>query len=491
MYDLHIHVGSELESIKETHPSISWVSKCLLSKAMYVHEACSLARAAVADGLQHGSLTQLARLGARGAQPQNEQRDFHRLHDRTWGAGLEPQLVALTLKNENRSGNHRVDVPLIAPYEMFHHLYEHGNFRRNMLGDGSVNLREYWSLAMSQPWAANHPLQGKPEVWPWAIPIVWFTDGAEFTKGSQTEGVVYQWSSAIVEGITSMESKYLTAFLVGDTCLPITNDELVAYFAWCSKVWLAGRFPDTDFYGSPWPEGSWRCAMKNKPIAGPYFGVFSAVTHDAKARYETHHFANYYNCNYICESCLACVHPGRLSYCNFRKDAPWRNYRISHERYLQITPASIVSPWSQIPGWHLSRCLLDWMHCNHLGVGRDVTAQIAFDLCTWGYIGPGTLDEQLQRLWLQYRRWARKHKVPYSRRRFNSKVMGLNTEYAFPEMNSRTKAAHIKPLVHFLAMKARNAVGQKPADEHASLRAWTIWGLADTMFVFDTAGPHQ
>ena len=458
---------------------------------MYVHEACNLARAAQSDGLHQPSIHDLAKCGAFGASAQNELRDLHRLHDRMWGVGVQPQIIKLTLKNENRAGNHVVDLPVIAPYEMFHHLYNNGNFSRNMVGDGCIDLAHYWSVAMRQPWAVGHPLKGKPHLWKFAIPIVWFTDGAEFAKGSQTEGVVFQWSSAVVEGISSMESKYLAAFLIGDTFAPETNDELVAYLCWCGQVLLDGKFPASDFYDVPWPLGSWRWMQRGKSIAGPCVGAFCAVTHDAKARYLTHKFVNFYNCNYICESCMACSHIQRLTWTNFRSDAPWRKYRVTHEQYMDIIPAVVQSPWAKMPRWHLSRCLFDWMHCNHLGVGRDATAQVAVDLCKWGYLGPGTLDEQLQLLWVQYRRWCKRLKMPFSRRRFSCKVMGVSDEYSYPEMNGRTKAAHIKPLVHFLAHRAKSVIGRNAADTQAESRAWMIWGLAEAMYVCDTAGFQQ
>jgi hypothetical protein len=130
------------------------------------------------------------------------------------------------------------------------------------------------------------------------------------------------------------------------------------------------------------------------------------------------------------------------------------------------------------------------MHTVHLGIAKDVVAQVAVDLCRHNYMGPGTLDDQLKMLWLQYRRWCKRNRIPYSRRRFSAKIMGVSDadKYCYPEMNSRTKAAHMKPLIRFLAHKTVTTLGQQAADVQAELRSVTIWGLAEVMFIFDRGG---
>ena len=67
--------------------------------------------------------------------------------------------------------------------------------------------------------------------------------------------------------------------------------------------------------------------------------------------------------------------------------------------------------------------------------------------------------------------------------------MSVFDNLSFPVMNSRTKAAHVKPLIHFLAFKSNSVLGERPEDSDAELRAVAIWGLADMMYVFDTSEP--
>ena len=177
----------------------------------------------------------------------------------------------------------------------------------------------------------------------------------------------------------------------------------------------SGVFPSCDCFNVPWPSGSWRQKVAGTPIAEQYTGWFSAVTHDSKARYQTHGFRSYYNCNYICEICPAAQHIQRLSYANARDDAPWRGYALNHAAYLAATALDSLSPWCRVPGFSLDRALLDYMHCFHLGIGRDACGQWLHALCRYGYPGDGDLDTQLSRLWADFRLWCRTRKVPTSR----------------------------------------------------------------------------
>jgi hypothetical protein len=164
-------------------------------QAMQTHEACELARAAVNDGAtdSSGLIAGFAKCGADGRHPGNELRDFRRAYRRHFSSTLAPMLVKLTLKDENRSGAvHSVLTPILAPHEVFHHLYHEGGlatFKEAMVGD-NIELADYWSTLMQQDWSSDHPMRAKRDVWDRTVPLLFFTDGAEFSKGSAAEGSV-------------------------------------------------------------------------------------------------------------------------------------------------------------------------------------------------------------------------------------------------------------------------------------------------------------
>ena len=171
-------------------------------------------------------------------------------------------------------------------------------------------------------------------------------------------------------------------------------------------------------------------------------------------------------------------------------DARWRVWELSHDGYVGSTVPDQQTPWMSMPGFDYTRALYDWMHCCHLGVCRDVIAQLLRDYCRFHYQGPERMEEQLRSLWLRFRVWRKRHKVPSTKRKFTLAVIGLSSESesTYPELSSRVKAAHMKPLVYFLADLWRTAPPPHADDIYYDLRKWCIYGLAATMFVFDTGG---
>ena len=89
--------------------------------------------------------------------------------------------------------DHIVDIwtDVLAPYEVFHHMYMLGDFAKCMLSD-NLSLYEYWEHVTSRPWASKHPMFGNPHLWKYTVPLNYFTDGAEFSKSSSAEGLQQQ-----------------------------------------------------------------------------------------------------------------------------------------------------------------------------------------------------------------------------------------------------------------------------------------------------------
>jgi hypothetical protein len=154
---------------------------------MHVHEACELARCANADGADAEDLRDLASLGSGGKHSGNEMRDFYRLQQRHWGSDFTAQKIILKLKGQHKFNAEDTLTDVLCPYEVFHFLYHSGDFHSNLIGD-DITLFEYWKNASTQEWFQNHPLKNSPDKWHKAIPLIWFTDGAEFSKSSAAEG---------------------------------------------------------------------------------------------------------------------------------------------------------------------------------------------------------------------------------------------------------------------------------------------------------------
>lgn len=94
--------------------------------------------------------------------------------------------MELTLLDENNKQTSAV-VDVFAPYEIFHHLHEAGQFQDSLMSL-EVPLDRYWETLLAHPDFSQHPLKDKPHLWPTTVPVSYFTDGAEFSKSSSAEG---------------------------------------------------------------------------------------------------------------------------------------------------------------------------------------------------------------------------------------------------------------------------------------------------------------
>ena len=71
----------------------------------------------------------------------------------------------------------------------------------------------------------------------------------------------------------------------------------------------------------------------------------------------------------------------------------------------------VVSPWSEMPGWHLHTCMHDLMHTVYLGFGRDLVGSLVAEFLDHDALGShGTLEEKLERFSLDMNAEFRKHK---------------------------------------------------------------------------------
>ena len=126
---------------------------------------------------------------------------------------------------------------------------------------------------------------------------------------------------------------------------------------------------------------------------------YFACRFDNKARAEANAFSRWYQCRFICESCMAQRPTERydhaLTYRDFRYGLPRHLTEVSHETYLATEPAP--SPWARVPGWTLGTCLHDIMHNVYLGVGRDLVSSLLADFLDHDCLAPaGTLEEKLK-----------------------------------------------------------------------------------------------
>lgn len=147
-------------------------------------------------------------------------------------------------------------------------------------------------------------------------------------------------------------------------------------------------------------------------ITHPGRMAYWAFRYDHKARQEANAFSRWSNCMLLCDRCMS-QRPTKksnpdMNYMNFRDDAPRLLTKISHSTYLETEP--IVSAWVAMPGWHLYTCMHDMLHMVYLGFGRDLAGSLMADFLDHDVLGPGTLEEKLERFSLGMNAEFRKNK---------------------------------------------------------------------------------
>lgn len=145
----------------------------------------------------------------------------------------------------------------------------------------------------------------------------------------------------------------------------------------------------------------------------PWRMAYWAFRFDHKARQEANFFSRWSNCMFLCERCMS-QRPTKKSdpnmwYLDFRPGLPRYLTQISHSTYMNTEP--VVSPWSEMPGWHLHTCMHDLMHTVYLGFGRDLAGSLIAEFLDHDALGAhGTLEEKLERFSLNMNAEFRKHK---------------------------------------------------------------------------------
>jgi hypothetical protein len=239
-------------------------------------------------GLGNSLVNGFASLGARGARPGNCHRDLMRW-SKTFGIQLQPLDVDITCKNVLDHGTQIKSHRILLPHEVFSAVYSAGPelFEKVFLGPGgSDGLSGFWERQKTHAWVREHPgFLGTTLEFKHAVPM-----GIHADKGqhiSRDKMLIIAFGSC-----TSVEptlwSKILFTTCPDELLIKGTTDEeLYAILVWSFKQMSIGKWPEADHNNIEWPYGSRRWAMRGKPLAGPFVGLFSEFRGDWEWSAET------------------------------------------------------------------------------------------------------------------------------------------------------------------------------------------------------------
>ena len=196
-------------------------------------------------------------------------------------------------------------------------------------------------------------------------------------------------------------------------------------------------------------------------------------------------YGRWYKGMFICERdmavCPSNKAPKELTYGNFSGNALWKQTEFTNSSYYDV-PGTRISPWAvHIRGFHILTMFEDIMHNLHLGILRDLEASVMVAIAV--IYGCENLDANLRLMYVDFRQWAKSHKLSYARRRFTEKLVGVTDAGGYPCMSSFVKAATIKVILAFLADKTWN----DSSSEEARVRSTCVWAVANFLHILDTS----
>ena len=155
---------------------------------------------------------------------------------------------------------------------------------------------------------------------------------------------------------------------------------------------------------------------------------------------------------------------------------------ISHETYMM---SEGNSPWQQVPGWNLLLNFEDLMHNALLGHAGDAICSVLRDLLDERLLGGDTEAHAIETLSVEFRLWCGMNIIRYPTGMFTLQALGLHENSSYPGMQSRVKAAHVRIMIPFVALKARELCTNT---WESQLRSTMIRSLAAFFHCLDHAG---
>lgn len=193
-----------------------------------------------------------------------------------------------------------------------------------------------------------------------------------------------------------------------------------------------------------------------------YFG-FKA---DCKARKETHRFNRSYMRSKICETCLA-ERPNQhgdplLTFKNFYPDAPHLMTQLNHREFLESSDR--LSPWNDLPGFHVKSLFRDPMHTVYLGTAKEILASCIGYWCRENMVPGNSLEEKLRWISSEQKEVCHRAGLRGTFKTLTPANTGLDTPSEYPELGSIFKAATVKMGIWFFAKLAGELSAKFPED---------------------------
>ena len=334
-----------------------------------------LAHAAKMSGLQAADVGWMASLGSHGHSPNNINKQLMR---KFVERSIAPQpflaMPYFKVKRKSMVSVAREECPLLLPHDWLSSLAQHGLLEQVL---GIQRAGGFWSQsdATDPKWFQNPyatiPVEDRNKI----VPILLHGDGGAFQKRDSL--MIYSFRSMLMDTAVQESQLLICAVPKSSAIKDTTFKDIWAILTWSFKALWAGKHPDADHRGNPFPAGSYRSTVAGNSL-DPIFKT-KAMVYSISGDMEF--FANdmglkHFGSN---EPCFKCA-------CNC-DDAPWNDFRPTATwRSRVYTPLQnrgsppTQHPVMSIPCVVAETFAIDVMHVVDLGIALHLVGNVLFEL---------------------------------------------------------------------------------------------------------------
>ena len=331
-------------------------------------------------------------------------------------------------------------VPLLLPHEMFSFLMQDVRLARACVG---ADPSSFWARMAALPHMEGHPIASNPSKWATCLPLGFHGDAAKFS--ATDSALALSWNGLLAESRSSLSTRHLIAVVPTAFLIDVSKWELCKVITWSLAAIMDGRHPVCDHKGQPWTH-----AARRERAGQPLAEQWSGATVDFRGDWG--HQQTFWRLpsptgKKMCWLCEA-TKTGQTSWLFCGPNAQWRQRPRDTEWYLGRRRNLGINPLALLPGWRVQFIRMDEMHAVKAGIARWAFAGALLDMAWNGAFGPPPLDDQLQKAWVQFRAWRRRHRIQANPRKFTPDRLGVGRgEFA----ESASKAFNTRVLVSWLS----------------------------------------
>ena len=271
---------------------------------------------------------------------------------------------------------------------------------------GTGDIESFWREQLrNDPKFAGSTLLSNDQFCTTAIPLLVHGDGGAFAERDSL--LVFSMKSIL--STDSVGDAQLLLAVIPKSCrvcgsgddIGADSDTVVALWnvlAWNFTALFAGKHPELDHIGQPWPTGSERAKLAGKSLTpGGTRGFIHVLAGDMD------YFSNEMGLNHhgATEPCFRCkCNKTNCPFTDFREDAAWEATKLSPADFralaARITHAVLLLILS-IPGVNFFTFHFDVLHIIDLGVAQHILGNVLFDLVHNELVG--TIPNRIAELW--------------------------------------------------------------------------------------------